>query len=335
MLKKRIVYYAALLMTITGVLGTPVICHGEESAETVMESEGGEADASNLIAGEDERAAQQSVGEEGVEPVYAEDLKEGTYSIEVDSSSSMFRIVNAELTVKDGQMIAVLTLGGKGYLKLFMGTGEEAVAADESAYAEFVEDSEGAYTYEVPVAALNTELECTSFSKRKEKWYDHQIFFKAETLPAEAFVMEPETIDLKDGDYTVNVELSGGTGRATVTSPAKLRVEDQKATAVIEWSSSNYDYMMVNGEKYLPVNTEGNSVFEIPVLIFDEAMPVAADTTAMSAPHEIEYTLTFDKASIQGESGHMPLIVGIGVVIIVLAGAAAALRKKKGTSDET
>ena len=92
--------------------------------------------------------------------------------------------------------------------------------------------------------------------------------------------------------------------------------------------------MMVNGEKYLPVNTDGNSVFEIPVLVFDEAMPVAADTTAMSAPHEIEYTLTFDKASIQGESGHMPLIVGIGVVIIVLAGAAVALRKKKGTSDE-
>ena len=142
MLKKRIVYYAALLMTITGVLGTPVICHGEKSTETVMESEGGEADASDLIAGEDERAAQQSVGEEGAEPVYAEDLKEGTYSIEVDSSSSMFRIVNAELTVKDGQMTAVLTLGGKGYLKLFMGTGEEAVAADESAYAQFVEDSE-------------------------------------------------------------------------------------------------------------------------------------------------------------------------------------------------
>lgn len=327
MLKKRIVYYAALLMTITGVLGTPVICHGEENSETMTEN-------SDLIAGEGERAAQQTVGEQGMEPVYVGNLKEGTYSIEVDSSSSMFRIVDAELTVKDGKMTAVLTLGGKGYLKLFMGTGEEAVAADESACAEFAEDSEGAYTYEIPVAALNMELECTGFSKRKEKWYDHQIFFRAETLPAEAFVMETELLDLKDGDYTVNVELSGGTGRATVISPARLRIQDQKATAVIEWSSSNYDYMIVNGEKYLPIKTEGNSVFEIPVPVFDEAMAVTADTTAMNAPHEIEYTLIFDKASIKGKSGQTPLIIGAGMVIIALIVGAAVLRKKKGTSDE-
>lgn len=77
-----------------------------------------------------------------------------------------------------------------------------------------MEDSEGAYTYEVPVEALNMELECTGFSKRKEKWYDHQIFFKAETLPAEAFAVEAETIDLKDGEYTVQVDLAGGTGES-------------------------------------------------------------------------------------------------------------------------
>lgn len=320
MLKKRIVYFAALLMMITGVLGTPVICHGEEN--------------SDLIAGDDERAAQQTVGEEGVEPVYAENLNEGTYAIEVDSSSSMFRIVHADLTVKDGKMTAVLTLGGKGYLKLFMGTGEEAVAADESAYAAFVEDSEGAYTYEVPVEALNKELECTSFSKRKEKWYDHQIFFKAETLPAEAFVVEAETIDLKDGEYTVQVDLAGGTGRAEITSPAVLRIVDQRATAVIEWSSSNYDYMVVNGEKYFPVNTEGNSVFEIPVLVFDKAMTVTADTTAMSTPHEIEYTLTFDKASIQSGTNYTTFIVGIVVVVAAAIIILFVIRKKKGTSNE-
>lgn len=320
MLKKRIVYFAALLMMITGVLGTPVICHGEEN--------------SDLIAGDDERAAQQTVGEEGAEPVYAENLNEGTYEIEVDSSSSMFRIVHADLTVKDGKMTAVLTLGGTGYLKLFMGTGEEAVAADESAYAAFVEDSEGAYTYEVPVEALNKELECTGFSKRKEKWYDHQIFFKAETLPEEAFAVEAETIDLKDGEYTVQVDLAGGTGRAEITSPAVLRIEDQSATAVIEWSSSNYDYMVVNGKKYFPVNSEGNSVFEIPVLAFDKAMTVTADTTAMSTPHEIEYMLTFDKASIQ--SGTNATMIAVGAALA--AGAAVALslifRKKKGTSNE-
>ena len=330
MLKKRILYYTALLMTITGVLGTPVICHGEENTETAAESEAANSD---LIAGDNERAAQQAVGEEGLEPVYGENLKDGTYTIEVDSSSSMFRIVNAELTVKDGEMSAVLTLGGTGYLKLFMGTGEEAVAADESEYADFVEDSEGAYTYEVPVEALNKELECTGFSKRKEKWYDHQIFFKADTLPAEAFVVEQETIDLKDGDYTVDVELSGGTGRAEITSPAKLHVEAQKATAEIEWSSPNYDYMVVNGEKYLPVNTEGNSVFEIPVLVFDEAMAVTADTTAMSAPHEIEYTLTFASDSIQSESNGTTLALPLAIAVAIVCGGGITWKKKKRSSE--
>ena len=64
-------------------------------------------------------------------------------------------------------------------------------------------------------------------------------------------------------------------------------------TATIQWSSPNYDYMIVDGEKYLPVNTEGDSVFEIPVLFFDKPMDVIGDTVAMSTPHEIEYTLTF------------------------------------------
>ena len=69
------------------------------------------------------------------------------------------------------------------------------------------------------------------------------------------------------------------------------------ATAQIIWSSSNYDYMLVDGEKYLPVNEEGNSVFEIPVSFFDREIEVIADTTVMSKPHEIEYTLTFDASS--------------------------------------
>lgn len=331
MLKKRIIYFTALLMTITGVLGTPVICHGEENSETAASNE---SSASDLIASDDERASQQAVGEEGAEPVYAENLKEGTYDIEVDSSSSMFRIEKAELTVKDGQMTAVLTLGGKGYLKLFMGTGEEAVAADASSYAEFTENSEGAYTYEVPVEALNTELECTGFSKRKEKWYDHQVFFRADTLPESAFLEEQEAIDLKDGDYTVDVKLAGGTGRAEVTSPAKLRIEAQKATAVIEWSSPNYDYMIVNGEKYLPVNTEGNSTFEIPVLAFDREMAVTADTTAMSSPHEIEYTLTFAQESIQSETSQTTIIAGIVAVFAAAVIIVFVIRKKKGNSNE-
>lgn len=112
---------------------------------------------------------------------------------------------------------------------------------------------------------------------------------------------EPEPAETvpEDGAYTASVTLEGGSGRATVESPAALRCEGGKFYATIVWSSPNYDYMKVDGEKYLPANTEGNSTFEIPVAAFDQKLDVIADTVAMSEPHEVEYTLTFDSATLQ------------------------------------
>ena len=104
--------------------------------------------------------------------------------------------------------------------------------------------------------------------------------------------------DMEDGEYSIQVDLGGGSGKASVTSPTLMIVKNGRMYAQLQWSSSNYDYMIVDGEKYLPVNTEGNSVFEIPVAALDTALAVTADTTAMSTPHEIEYTLTFDSASL-------------------------------------
>ena len=111
--------------------------------------------------------------------------------------------------------------------------------------------------------------------------------------------MTAEELNLKDGEYTAEVTMEGGSGRATIDSPTDISVKDGKVTAEIKWSSSHYDYMLVDGEKFLPVNTEGNSVFEVPVAEFDNPMTVMADTTAMSVPHEIEYTLTFDSATLK------------------------------------
>ena len=102
-------------------------------------------------------------------------------------------------------------------------------------------------------------------------------------------------VDLPDGEYEIEVQLTGGSGRASVTSPAILQVQDEKAVIEIEWSSPNYDYMTMDGETYLPVNTEGNSVFELPVTAFDKEVPVTADTTAMSVPHEMEKKNEADK----------------------------------------
>lgn len=93
--------------------------------------------------------------------------------------------------------------------------------------------------------------------------------------------------DLEDGEYSIQVDLEGGSGKASVSSPTLMLVKNGRMYAELQWSSSNYDYMIVDGEKYLPTNEEGmNSVFEIPVISMDEAMPVIADTTAMGAPHE-------------------------------------------------
>ena len=57
--------------------------------------------------------------------------------------------------------------------------------------------------------------------------------------------------------------------------------------------------MIVDGVKYLPVNTEGNSVFEIPVKSLDASINVIADTVAMSKPHEIEYKIIINSDSIK------------------------------------
>ena len=107
--------------------------------------------------------------------------------------------------------------------------------------------------------------------------------------------------DLADGEYLIDVTLEGGSGKASIASPAEISVEDGSITAEIVWSSPNYDYMLVNDEKYLPVNEDGNSVFEIPVAALDQEIEVTADTTAMSKPHEIAYTLYFDSSSISSE----------------------------------
>ena len=69
-----------------------------------------------------------------MEPVYAGEIKDGVYPVKVDSSSNMFQVTGCELTVRDGRMTAVMTMGGTGYLKLFMGTGEEAAKAGEEGF---------------------------------------------------------------------------------------------------------------------------------------------------------------------------------------------------------
>ena len=138
-------------------------------------------------------------------------------------------------------------------------------------------------------------------------------------------------IELADGSYLVDVALDGGTGRASVTSPTQFVVADGQAVATIEWSSPHYDYMLVDGERYLPVNESGNTRFEVPVSVFDEPVAIVADTTAMSTPHEISYELTFSSTSVQPAKRGMDaasMLVPIAIVAAV-AGAVLFLRHKR------
>ena len=104
--------------------------------------------------------------------------------------------------------------------------------------------------------------------------------------------------EITDGVYTAEVTLTGGSGRATVESPAKVMIADGKATATIVWSSPFYEYMLIGETQYDPIQAEGNSTFEIPIVL-DEDMAVSASTVAMSQPHLVDYTLHFDSKTLK------------------------------------
>ncbi|MGN8690601.1 hypothetical protein ACTND8_11950, partial [Atopobiaceae bacterium HCP3S3_F7] len=123
---------------------------------------------------------------------------------------------------------------------------------------------------------------------------------------------------LADGNYSVSVELGGGSGRASVQSPCELSVSSGSMVATVTWSSPNYDLMVVDGQRLSPVNEDGNSTFEVPVSALGEALPVQAETTAMSRPHLIDYTLTFSDPQRQGAPAG-PVVAGA-----VAAGLGAA-----------
>ena len=230
-------------------------------------------------------------------------LEDGTYTAEFDTDSSMFHVNEASdgkgtLTVEDGQMTLHISLQSKKIVNLYVGMAADAPdheadwlqpTTDTVTYSDGT--SEEVYGFDVPVKALDTDFQLAILGT-KGKWYDHTVSVRNVEAQAAEAVETPA-----DGSYTCEVTLEGGSGRATVDSPAALTVADGKMTATIVWSSPNYDYMIVDGEKYLPTNTEGNSTFEIPVSALGTPLSVVADTVAMSTPHEIEYTLTFSAPS--------------------------------------
>ena len=257
------------------------------ASESSVEKEIEETPAQNEIAAEEEQAA----------------IPDGTYMADFDTDSSMFHVSEAcdgkgILTVKNGEMTIHISLMSKKIVNLYPGLAEDA-EKDGAELLMPTEDTvtfsdgltEVVYGFDVPVPVLEEEFDLALVGI-KGTWYDHKVKV-SNPEPMEEEAQAENILQLEDGIYTVELAFEGGSGKAKVLSPATVTVSGENVTATIQWSSPNYDYMIVDGEKYLPVNTEGDSVFEIPVLFFDKPMDVIGDTVAMSKPHEIEYTLTF------------------------------------------
>ena len=235
-------------------------------------------------------------------------LPDGVYTAEFSTDSSMFHVSEAcdgkgTLTVKDGVMTIHISLGSKKILNLYPGLAEDA-AKDGAVLLEPTTDTvtysdgmtEEVYGFDVPVPAIGEEFDLALIGT-KGKWYDHKV--KVSDLVGEGTADTFDLSTVEDGSYTIELTMEGGSGRATIQSPTQITVADGAAMATLEWSSPNYDYMLVNGEKYLPVNTEGNSVFEVPVEALDAPLTMIGDTVAMSTPHEVEYTVTFHSETLE------------------------------------
>ena len=302
---------------------------------------------------------ERRIGRYGMVPIYGRDIEDGEYPVKVESTSAYFKVVDAVLSVQGEQMTVDITIGSQRYGYVFPGTAEQAEDAPEGDLIPGNEGEEGVTVFTIPVPALDSPFDCAAFSKNRKEWYDRQLLIDASTLPKEALAFElpdyelvekavigfraedgaetedgawedsapvpPEPVALSrsDGEYSIEVNLAGGSGRASVSSPTLLIVREGRAWARLLWSSPYYDYMVVGDTVYENLTTDGcNSTFEIPVTGMDEPMEVVADTTAMGDPVEIAYTLTFyseslgDKSRIPQEAAKKVLYISLAIIVV-------------------
>lgn len=221
-------------------------------------------------------------------------LPDGVYTVDFKTDSGMFRANEAcngkgTLTVQGGVQTLHVSLQSKRIVNLYPGTAQQAQqpgakwlepTVDTVTYSDgFIEDVFG---FDIPVASVGAEFDLALIGT-KGIWYDHKVSVQNPVPQA--------------GSYTCNVALTGGSGRAGITSPALLVSDGQTLTATIVWSSPNYEYMIVDDVQYDPIQQEGNSTFEIPVAL-DQLLMISASTVAMSTPHLVEYTLHFDSTTL-------------------------------------
>ena len=309
-MKKRSTIFGILLLACAVISGCSSNGFSNAPATTTVAVEAS-AEAGTAAAGTGTTTGTEMSAESTAEAEAKKSyLPDGVYTAEFDTDNSMFRVTEAhdgigKLTVENGEMTIHVSLGSKNIVNLYPGLAEDA-KKDGAELLEPTIDSvtyndgwtEDVYGFDIPVPVIGEEFDVALIGK-KGKWYDHKVIVSNPEPYVEESAEAFEVGSLEDGSYTVALSFEGGSGKAEIVSPATITVSEGTAVATVQWNSPNYDYMIVDGEKYLPVNEGGDSVFEIPVSFLDVPMDIIGDTVAMSKPHEIEYVLTFHSETIE------------------------------------
>ena len=251
----------------------------------------------------------------------------GIYSGTADTGAQMFKVVAVELTVKDGDMKAKITLSGVAYDYLYMGTPEEAAAADKSAWiagigtADYTTDDGQTKTgmqYEIPVAALDQPLTVASHSEKRDKWYARTITIASASLKKTSDLPADETNKIADGIYEATAETGAAMFKVV---KVKLTAKDGKMTALITLSGVGYNYLYLGtaadaaadesawiaskgeGEYTLNGETKTGLQFEIPVEALDQGLAVAAH--AVKSGKWFDRTITIASSSLK-KTGDLP-----------------------------
>ena len=279
-------------------------------------------------------------------------IADGTYQVNAEAGGKMFRVVNCVMKVKDGQMMASVTLSGQGYNRIYLGDVNNA-PDDEKNW--ILPDSLLAeqYTFQIPVEKLDEVMTIAVHTTKSNKWDTRTLTFHSEGMtkiadsnnggasngnngsngsltpggnnnnpgntsngnnsgnagnnttnngkPDKESKYESDLdkstakvnsgTGLKDGVYTPDsFSWSGGTGKVSITC-SKVTVTGGQAYATITFSSPHYQYVKANGNVYYPSSKTGSSTsFVIPVEL-NKNNSIVGMTTAMSAAHEIKYTI--------------------------------------------
>jgi len=313
-MKRKIIIQIAAVALAFSLIGCGNTNVDESTTEVVAEESTEEETTDAEVA---EEATEEVVEEETTENDVAAglDLDDGAYMVNFDTDNSMFHVNEtmdgkALLTVEGGMGNLHLVMPSKNVLNLYLGMADDAKDNESDWINPSTETvtyddglSEEVYAFDVPVSVMDDEFDLALIGK-KEVWYDHKVSI-SNPEPVDASESDAgkesteETATTESVNKTIEVSLEGGTGKAKLTSPTVIQETSDGYLVTIEWSSKYYDYMIVDDIKYEPVETGEHSLFEIPVSDINVPLNVIADTVAMSTPHEIEYTITFNADSMK------------------------------------